>query len=272
MADKLILIVEDDRFYRETFAGLLEKSGYVVDIAEDGTQGLELLKENTYDLIISDIMHPNLDGLQMIERYNSLRQEQGPLWYLSNLADHDDVVKQAISLGADRTYSKSQVSPEEVVKKVNEFFSSQTISALDLKQLQEELLGGAEDSLQYCLQFDHVRGLDDQKYLFIITDEEARKRFASAYIDTRADITNNVEEGVSMMALGRYKLVFSDQKLEEVDNFSFLADRDFLSIYESAEYQQHRLGKSEPSQEPDQKEENSSSVGLIGKLFSIFKR
>lgn len=240
MESKTILFVEDDKFYREALVQVLESAGFSVEVAFDGAKGLEMLKTKTYGLVISDIMHPNLDGLQMLERYNELSKPKVPVWFLSNLTDNEDVKKQAESLGAEKTYLKSRVELDELVADVADFFSQQTQKDEDTEKLLDELLRGNENYLNYSLQFDHVKGLDDQKYLFIIEDDDRRGEFAAAYLDPRADITNDALEGVKMISAGKYKLVFSDTELQIPKGFKFWDKRDFLFLYESDEYHKKR--------------------------------
>src|SRR5574341_806082 len=58
-----ILLVEDERTLRETLAYNLEEEGYTVLTADDGEQGLDLIRSKKPDLVIMDIMLPRLDGL-----------------------------------------------------------------------------------------------------------------------------------------------------------------------------------------------------------------
>ena len=62
-----ILIVEDDKNLRRLMAAYLERDGYEVYHAEDGVQALQLLDSQHIDLIISDIMMPNMDGYELTE-------------------------------------------------------------------------------------------------------------------------------------------------------------------------------------------------------------
>lgn len=57
-----ILVVEDDKEIQELITYFLTKEGYEVDRASDGLEGLKLLKENKNDLVVLDLMLPNLDG------------------------------------------------------------------------------------------------------------------------------------------------------------------------------------------------------------------
>lgn len=60
-----ILIVEDEKDMNEGLKDNLEFEGYLVDQAYDGKEGLEKIKNNTYDLIILDIMLPHLSGFEV---------------------------------------------------------------------------------------------------------------------------------------------------------------------------------------------------------------
>jgi DNA-binding response OmpR family regulator len=61
-----ILLIDDDDLLRETISGLLEASGYDVDSAEDGAEGLRMFEAREYGLIITDIMMPDRDGIEII--------------------------------------------------------------------------------------------------------------------------------------------------------------------------------------------------------------
>ena len=61
-----ILVVEDDNSAREVLGVLLRRSDYVVTLAEDGQRGCDLLKEQEYDLLITDLKMPGVSGLQVL--------------------------------------------------------------------------------------------------------------------------------------------------------------------------------------------------------------
>ena len=61
-----ILIAEDDRELRQLFQHVLLKNGYTVKGVSDGQQALDALEKDYYDLIISDIMMPNMDGYELV--------------------------------------------------------------------------------------------------------------------------------------------------------------------------------------------------------------
>jgi len=62
-----ILIVEDDKELRELFCTVLLKNGYKTTSAKDGFEALDVLDKEYIDLIISDIMMPNMDGFELLK-------------------------------------------------------------------------------------------------------------------------------------------------------------------------------------------------------------
>ena len=64
---KNILIVEDDRSYRKGLAYELENLGHKVIEAENGKQAIEILKKNQFDLVISDLVMPEIDVLEVFD-------------------------------------------------------------------------------------------------------------------------------------------------------------------------------------------------------------
>ena len=65
---KKILVVEDDDVVRKNLSTFLARAGYDADQAGDGVEALEKLNAGGYDLVLSDIVMPRMDGLALIER------------------------------------------------------------------------------------------------------------------------------------------------------------------------------------------------------------
>lgn len=98
-----ILLVEDELTLAETLRYNLEREGYIVLLATDGVQGLELARREAPDLIVLDIMLPRLDGLSVCR---ILRQEHDmPVIMLTARQDEVDRIA-GLELGADDYISK----------------------------------------------------------------------------------------------------------------------------------------------------------------------
>ena len=94
-----ILVIEDERRIAElVFRGLTE-AGYAVDVAADGTRALAMAQGADYDLLILDLMLPDMDGLEVLEKLRN-RRVTSPVLILSALGAVDDRVK-GLERGAD---------------------------------------------------------------------------------------------------------------------------------------------------------------------------
>ncbi len=91
---KKILVIEDEKFIRENLLELLEIEGYTAIGAENGMVGVHLAKENQPDLILCDVMMPELDGYGV---FNALRQDPVtamiPFIFLTASADRSNLQK-----------------------------------------------------------------------------------------------------------------------------------------------------------------------------------
>lgn len=70
-----ILVVEDNQLTRITLDRFLRSQGYEVELAEDGAQAISLLDKNEFDLVLSDVMMPNLNGWDLADHLNSVLPE-----------------------------------------------------------------------------------------------------------------------------------------------------------------------------------------------------
>ncbi|MBV9745127.1 MAG: response regulator transcription factor, partial [Acidobacteriia bacterium] len=94
-----ILVVEDEKRIADFLSRGLQGAGYAVDAASTGAGALDLVHSTDYDLVILDLMLPDMDGLQVMERIRS-RKLGPPVLILSARGALDDRVK-GLELGAD---------------------------------------------------------------------------------------------------------------------------------------------------------------------------
>tara|TARA_B100001287_G_scaffold112211_1_gene94532 strand:+ start:1513 stop:2679 length:1167 start_codon:yes stop_codon:yes gene_type:complete len=89
---KKILIIDDERAIRSTLKEILEFEKYYVEDAENGLKGIELAKQNDYDLIFCDIKMPKMDGLNFLEKIKSY-EIKCPIIMISGHGSIDTAVK-----------------------------------------------------------------------------------------------------------------------------------------------------------------------------------
>jgi heavy metal response regulator len=93
------LVVEDEKRIADFLQRGLESAGYAVDVAGDGRTAIEMVHATDYDLIILDMMLPDMDGLKVLEKVRN-RKASPPVLILSARGTVDDRVK-GLELGAD---------------------------------------------------------------------------------------------------------------------------------------------------------------------------
>src|SRR6478752_1766724 len=95
-----ILIIEDEELVLKSLEFRLKKSGYDVVKAIDGREGLKKIEEESFDLIITDIMLPFNTGLEIVNKVKTTTGKKIPVIILSNVG-LEHVVLEAFKLGAD---------------------------------------------------------------------------------------------------------------------------------------------------------------------------
>ena len=109
-----ILIIEDEKTIAELEKDYLELSGFEVDVANDGKEGLEKALNGENDLIILDLMLPEVDGFEICRQVRV--EKNTPIIMVSSKKDSIDKIR-GLGLGAD-DYMTKPFSPSELVARV----------------------------------------------------------------------------------------------------------------------------------------------------------
>lgn len=115
-----ILIIEDDRYISKMYQLKLSLEGYEVQVAENGKQGVDKIKEMMPNIILLDILMPELDGFEVLKIAKSDEATKNiPVLIMSNLGQEDHIQK-GMQMGAIGYIVKSQYTPSKVVEKIKE--------------------------------------------------------------------------------------------------------------------------------------------------------
>ncbi len=115
---KSILLVEDDPFLIDIYTTKLEESGFSVEVANDGEVALRKARENKPDLVILDIVLPQIDGWEILRKIKSEPEFKNlKVIILSNLGQKEEVEK-GIKLGAVKYLIKAHYTPSQVIKEI----------------------------------------------------------------------------------------------------------------------------------------------------------
>ncbi len=112
---KKILIVDDDSDIREMIALLLNHSGYAYETAANGADALCLSERYAFDLILLDIMMPEVDGYEFCEKLR-IKNRQCFIIFITAL-DGTDVLEKALTLGGD-DFLRKPFEPRELLARI----------------------------------------------------------------------------------------------------------------------------------------------------------
>lgn len=152
MLSSKILIIEDDVFLGQKVSQLLESKGFKTQVCHDGEQGLLAALKSSFDLILLDIMLPNMNGLNIL---SLLRKErQTPVMMLTALGAEEDRIK-GLSIGAD-DYLPKPFNFTEMLLRVDALLrrtlqTKDTQKSLNLKD-DDLVLSRLEKSIHYNQQ------------------------------------------------------------------------------------------------------------------------
>jgi len=145
-----ILLVDDDHSLRNMLSFVLGKEGYQVDEAVNGMDALKKLKGRKYDLVISDIRMPDLNGIELLKKIKTHEQELPVIMITAYAATHDAI--EAMKLGAE-DYIMKPFNLEELKIIINKSLHKKNIEKENV-ELKQQL--SARDN------FENIVGSDPQ--------------------------------------------------------------------------------------------------------------
>jgi DNA-binding response OmpR family regulator len=185
----LIVVMDDDSSTRVLVSAVLRKEGFDVLAAEDGAQGLDLIREHKPDLVVSDVQMPHLDGFGVLE---AVRADENvattPIILLTSLQDRIHM-RQGMTTGAD-DYLTKPFAPQELRDAVNAQLSKLIRAGAVQAQVVERAVTQALEEQQ-----EKIGALYEKRMAKELSEqwpdsshEQSHERFASAtvlYADMR---------------------------------------------------------------------------------------
>ncbi|GAB3052635.1 response regulator transcription factor [Virgibacillus ainsalahensis] len=191
-----ILVVDDEERIRRLIRMYLEREDYVVDEAENGSEALEKALHHNYDVILLDIMMPEMDGIEVSEE---LRKEKTtPIIMLTAKGEEANRV-QGFEVGAD-DYIVKPFSPREVVLRVKAL----------LRRVSNSNFNNTEATAKNIMVFPHLT-----------IDHDAHRVTAGG---TEVGLTPKEYELLCFLAESPDKVFNREQLLKEVWQYEFFGD------------------------------------------------
>ena len=118
---KKILLVEDDKMISSMYQTKLEQEGYLVILAENGAAAIDLALAKKPDLILLDIILPQIDGFSVLKQLRATESTKNiPIVILTNLGTEEDKAK-GRKYGATDYLVKASLTPSQISEKIKEY-------------------------------------------------------------------------------------------------------------------------------------------------------
>ncbi len=119
MKEKRILLVDDDKLILDTYGRILESNGFHVDTASTGKQAKEQLEKSTYDLLLVDILLPDIPGDRLILNIR-LNDNNVPVIVITGFSSYE---KTLVTMGLRISdILLKPIDPDEFLKAINDVF------------------------------------------------------------------------------------------------------------------------------------------------------
>jgi DNA-binding response OmpR family regulator len=114
-----VLCIEDEKFISELYERALKKAGYQVRVVTGGDNGLALAKTGQFDIVLLDIMIPNMLGIEVLHRIRAEAPNLKSKIIITTNLEQDDQTREAIEREADGYLIKAEITPKQLVEFLN---------------------------------------------------------------------------------------------------------------------------------------------------------
>jgi CheY-like chemotaxis protein len=118
---RTILIIEDEPFISELYSRALSQAGYTVTVVADGAEGQKTAQTTQFDVILLDLMLPNVNGIDILRTLRDPAQQpplKAKIIVTTNLEQRDEV-RADIEKQADAYLVKAELTPRQLVEFIN---------------------------------------------------------------------------------------------------------------------------------------------------------
>jgi CRP/FNR family cyclic AMP-dependent transcriptional regulator len=195
-----ILVIEDNREVLENISEILELSDYEVDMANNGKAGIEKALKIPFDLIICDIMMPQLDGYGVLHLLSKHKETRNiPFIFLTAKSDKADLRK-GMGLGAD-DYITKPFDATDLLNAVEVRLKKSAISKVDIKTGVAEINSFMNEAAEKIgvLLISESRPVDDYKKKQVLYSEGQRPRALYYLIKGKIKIYKTNAEGKELI-------------------------------------------------------------------------
>lgn len=214
---KKILIIEDEEHLSEMYKMKFEQEGYSAITANDGLAGVEAAKKAKPDLILVDLVMPKMDGYQVLKKIRADKDIKDiKVYILSNLSQ-DKEINNGFQRGADGYLIKANLTPAQLVKKVDEIFAGEKVG---MKRPQPSLLEESSREIK-----DKIESSGPKPRILVIDDEEAITGMYKLRLEQtgyEVEVAGNGAWGLKLAYQGGFDLIVMDMVMPAMDGYEML--------------------------------------------------
>ncbi len=209
-----ILVCDDEKGIREGCRRILSSEGYTVDTAENGKLGMDKVKENSYDLVLVDLMMPVMGGLEMMEQVRQI--DPGIILVVITGFATVETAVEAMKHGA-YDYIPKPFNPDQLLAVINRGLDKRRLT-IEKEKLREErdqrlLEVASEKSKLHTIVNSMADGI-------LVINRERQLALWNPAVLKMLNVTGRVDSGVGM----DYRKALRQKDLVEVINKAFSPD------------------------------------------------
>jgi len=204
---KKILIIEDEESILEMYKMRLEQEGYLVIASNNGTDGIALAKKEKPDLILLDLVIPEIDGYQVLKK---LRADQNTknikIYILSNLGQSQEINK-GFTNGADGYLIKASLTPSQLSSNVKNIFAGQAVG------LRKKRFENKKSDFSQVIFDKPELNMNKKADILIVEDEEAIAEMYKIGLEKegyRVEIAKNGAWGLKLAKDKKFAVIVFD--------------------------------------------------------------
>ena len=215
-----ILLVEDDIMLNEMINEYISSTGHVVTSVKTGNESLEILKNNTFDLLILDINLPDIDGFTILEKMHE-QKRMIPTIYISALIDIEDISR-AFDLGCF-DYLKKPFHLKELTLRINKILKTRIVPQKH-KRLSKNY---SFDSENMTLLFNNEPQILPKRQLQIIELLALNRSLVVQYDMFRDYVWNDdyIDNATIRAEVNRVKTVLKEDFIKNIRGIGYMIER-----------------------------------------------
>ncbi len=118
-----ILVIDDDTIMLKAIKNILNKDGFDVIMAKDGKEAFELLDNADYDIVVTDLMMPYANGLELVSKLRNDDTKRKVGIIVVSSVGNEETITEAFRLGADE-YIKKPIMAEELIARIRKLIAN----------------------------------------------------------------------------------------------------------------------------------------------------